>query len=335
MNANRRNLLVVTSAAAITGWPAWRLAAAATPAHIGVLFLGSPEQRDEVDRNLLAGLSELGYLEGRDLVLERRYAYSEPGRLAAFAQEFVARKFDVIVTTCTPTTRAASSATRSVPIVMVAVSDPVAAAFVKSLAEPGGNVTGRSSQSNDIVPKMLDLFARAVPQARPLAVIVNVQNPAQEALWRAAERAAAALKLALQRVEVRSVENMRGQDLPTAFERIAAAHAGGFFVLPDDPMSLLNRARIVALAEQHRLPGLYGASEFPESGGLMSYGESIGDSARQSARHLVRLLKGASPATLPVEQPTRFELVINLTAARAVGVTMPKELLVLADKVIA
>ena len=335
-NLNRRNLLVLASAtaAALAARP-WRvLAAAPVPAHIGVLFLGSPEQRDEVDRNLLVGLSELGYVEGRDLVLERRYANSEPGKLAGFAQEFAARKFDAIVTTCTPTTRAASNATQSIPIVMVAVSDPVGAAFVKSLAQPGTNVTGRSSQSNDIVPKMLDLFARAVPRAEPLAVLVNVNNPAQEALWRGAAPAARALNLALQRVEVRSAENVRGEDLPAAFERIVKGRAGGVFVLPDDPMSLLNRARIIALAQQHRLPALYGASEFPESGGLMSYGESIADSARQSARHLDRLLKGASPATLPVEQPTRFELVINLKTARGLGVTIPKDLLVLADKVI-
>ena len=332
MNAHRRHLLALLTAAA-AGSLAGR-ATAAPPAHIGMLFLGSPEQRDEVDRNLLAGLTELGYVEGRDLVLERRYAHSEPARLPGFAQEFVERKVDAIVTTCTPTTRAASKATSTIPIVMVAVADPVAAAFVKSLAQPGTNITGRSSQSNDIVPKMLDLFRRAVPRAEPLAVLMNVNNPAQEPLWRDASRAAEALKLALLRVEVRSGENVRGDDLPAAFERVALARAGGVFVLPDDPTSMLNRARIVALARQHRLPALYGASEFPESGGLMSYGESIADSARQSARHVDLLLRGASAATLPVEQPTRFEFVVNLATARSLGVVIPKELLVLADKVI-
>ena len=336
MNANRRTLLVVTSAAAaaLAAWPARAQNAAPPPARIGLLFLGSPEQRDEVDRNLLLGLSELGYIEGRNLVLERRYANSDPGKLPGFAQEFAARQFDAIVTTCTPTTRAARNATSSIPIVMVAVSDPVAALFIESLARPGTNVTGRSSQSNDIVPKMLGLFARAVPKADPLAVLVNVNNPAQEALWRDTAQAAEALKLNLQRVEVRSAENVRGEDLPAAFERAAQGRAGGVFVLPDDPMSMLNRARIIALAQRYRLPALYGASEFAESGGLMSYGESIGDSARQSARHLDRLLKGASPATLPVEQPTRFELVFNLKTARGLGVAIPKDMLVLADKVI-
>jgi len=334
MDSTRRNLLLALSAAAFAARPGHALAAVTTPAHIGVLFLGSSEQRDEIDRNLLVGLGELGYVEGRDVVLERRYANSEPARLPGFAQEFAEKKFDAIVTTCTPTTRAASNATHSIPIVMVAVADPVAASFVKSLAQPGTNVTGRSSQSNDILPKMLDLFQRAVPRAEPLAVMINVNNPAQEPLWRDVERAAAALKLSLQRVEVRSGENVRGEDLSAAFERMVKARAGGVFVLPDDPTSMLNRVRIVALAQQHRLPGLYGASEFPESGGLMSYGESIGDSARQSARHLDKLLKGASPATLPVEQPTRFELVINLKTARGLGLAIPKDVLVQADKVI-
>ena len=336
MSVNRRNLLAATStlAAGLAGWPVRMSAAVPVPAHVGLLLLGAPEQRDEVDRNLVIGLNELGYVEGRNLALERRYAHSDVARLPGFAREFVEKKFDAIVTTCTPTTRAARSATTSIPIVMVAVSDPVASAFVQSLARPGTNVTGRSSQSNDIVPKMLDLFVQSLPGADPLAVLVNVNNPAQEPLWQNAVQAARALKLNLQRVEVRSAENLRGEDLPGAFERIARARAGAVFVLPDDPMSLLNRARIIALAQQHRLPALYGPSEFPESGGLMSYGESIADSARLSARHVDRLLKGASPQLLPVEQPTRFELVFNLKTARQLGVSLPKDMLAIADRVI-
>lgn len=306
----------------------------ASPARVGLLFLGSPEQRDEIDRNLLAGLAELGYVEGRNLVLERRYANSEPARLQALAQAFAAERVDAIVTTCTPTTRAARGAAGNIPIVMIAVSDPVAAALVKSLAVPGTNVTGRSSQSNDIVPKSLGLFVRAVPRPTPLAVLVNVNNPAHEGLWRDTVAAAQPLSVRLQRVEIRSAENVRGEDLPAAFERMAQGRAGALFVLPDDPMSLLNRARIIALAQQARLPALYGASEFAESGGLMSYGENVGDSARQSARHVDKLLKGANAATLPVEQPTRFELVVNLKTAKALGLALPRELLVQADRVI-
>ncbi|HWH82037.1 MAG TPA: ABC transporter substrate-binding protein [Burkholderiaceae bacterium] len=334
-SANRRRVLVAAStlAAGLAGWPARGLGAS-VPARIGLLLLGAPGQRDEVDRNLLIGLNELGYAEGRNLLLERRYAHSELARLAGFAQEFVEKKLDAIVTTCTPTTRAAHAATQSIPIVMIAVSDPVASAFVQSLAHPGTNVTGRSSQSNDIVPKMLDLFVQSVPRASPLAVLVNVTNPAQEPLWQHALQVAKALNLELQRIELRSAANVRGEDLPAAFERAVAGRAGGVFVLPDDPMNLLNRARIIALAQQHRLPALYGPSEFPESGGLMSYGESIADSARLSARHVDRLLKGARPDTLPVEQPTRFELVVNLQTARQLGVAIPKDMLVIADRVI-
>lgn len=330
----RTVLLAAAAVAALSAWPARAQTAAGSPARVGLLFLGSPEQRDEIDRNLLDGLADLGYVEGRNLVLERGYAYSEPRKLPALAQAFAAHKVDAIVTTCTPTTRAARAAAGNIPIVMIAVSDPVAAALVKSLAEPGGNVTGRSSQSNDIVPRSLGLFARSVPRLRTVGVLVNVNNPAHEALWRDTAAAAQPLKIALQRVEIRSAENVRGEDLPAAFERITQGGADGVFVLPDDPIGLLNRTRIVALAQQARLPALYGAAEFAESGGFMSYGENVGDSARQSARHVDKLLKGASAATLPVEQPTRFELVVNQRTARALGVAVPSEVLVLADRVI-
>ena len=330
MNSTRRALWMLL--AALAARPAH--ARDGTPARVGLLVLGSAEQRDAVAQNLAQGLGELGYVEGRNLVLERRYADSQLGRLPGFAQEFAQRNFDAIVTTCTPTTRAARSATSRIPIVMVAVADPVGSAFVKSLAQPGTNITGRSSQSNDIVPKMLSLFTQAAPKADTIGVLVNVNNPAQEALWRDAQAAARPLRLELRRFELRSSESPRGEDLEPAFERIAAAGAGGVFMLPDDPISVINRARIVALARLHRLPGLYGASEFAEAGGLMSYGENIGDSARQSARHVDRLLKGADAATLPVEQPTRFELVLNLKAARALGLAMPQPLMLLADRVI-
>jgi putative ABC transport system substrate-binding protein len=328
MSLKRRSLLWLGAALAA------RPARSKTPPRVGLLVLGSAAQRDDVEHQLLQGLNELGYVEGRNLLLERRYADSQPSRLAAFAQEFAARDFDAIVTTCTPSTRAARSATQRIPIVMVAVADPVGAQFVKSLAHPGTNVTGRSSQSNDIVPRMLDLFHRAAPRADPLAVLINVNNPAQEALWREAQRAAQPLRLELKRIELRSAENPRGEDLAAAFARLAAEGARGVFMLPDDPISVINREQLVALAQQYRLPALYGASEFPQSGGLISYGENLGESARLSARHVDRLLKGADPATLPVEQPTRFELVLNLKTARALRLTIPDELLLQADRVI-
>lgn len=330
MSLTRRHFAGLAAALALR--PA--LAATDAPARVGVLVLGSSAQRDDVDRQLLLGLNELGYVEGRNLVLERRYADGQVSRLPGFAQEFAARDFDVIVTTCTPSTRAARSATGRIPIVMVAVADPVGSAFVRSLAQPGTNITGRSSQSNEIVPKMLSLFQRAAPRAAPIAVLVNVNNMAQEPLWREADQAARLLRLDLRRVELRSAENPHGQDLPVAFARLAAAGAGGVFMLPDDPISVINRAQLVALAAQYRLPAMYGASEFTEAGGLMSYGENLGDSARQSARHVDRLLKGADPATLPVEQPTRFELVLNLTTARALRLSFPPDLRVLADRMI-
>lgn len=328
MATNRRTLLGLGAALAA------RPVLSQAPPQVGLLVLGSAEQRDDVEHRLVQGLNELGYVEGRNLLLERRYADSQVSRLPGFAQEFAARNFDAIVTTCTPSTRAARSATQRIPIVMVAVADPVGARFVQSLAHPGTNVTGRSSQSNDIVPKMLSLFQRAAPRADPIAVLVNVDNPAQEALWRDAQRAGQALRLELRRVELRSAQNPRGEDLAPAFARLAAAGARGVFMLPDDPISVINRAQLVALAQQYRLPALYGASEFPRSGGLISYGENLGESARLSARHVDRLLKGADPATLPVEQPTRFELVLNLKTARAQGLAVANDLLLQTDQVI-
>jgi putative tryptophan/tyrosine transport system substrate-binding protein len=319
-------------AAALALRPA--LAQGGAPARVGVLVLGSAAQRDDVDRHLAQGLNDLGYVEGHNLVLERRYADSQVSRLTGFAQEFAARDFDVIVTTCTPSTRAARSVTQRIPIVMVAVADPVGSAFVKTLAQPGTNVTGRSSQSIDVVPKMLSLLQRAAPRAAPVAVLVNVNNPAHEPLWRQAAQAAPALKIDLRRVELRSAENPHGEDLPAAFARLSGAGARGVFMLPDDPISVINRARLVALAAQYRLPAVYGASEFTEAGGLMSYGENLGDSARQSARHVDRLLKGADPATLPVEQPTRFELVLNMQTARSLRLSFAPDLRLQADRVI-
>jgi putative ABC transport system substrate-binding protein len=330
MTLTRRDLLGLGAALAVRPVRVQ----AATPAQVGVLILGSAAQRDDVERQLLQGLNELGYVEGGNLVFERRYADSQVSRLPAFAQEFVARNFDAIVTTCTPSTRAARNATDRIPIVMVAVADPVGSALIKSLAQPGTNITGRSSQSNDIVPRMLGLFARAAPRAEPVAVLVNVNNPAQEPLWRDTAKAAQALNLELWRVELRSTDNPHGEDLAPAFARFSAAGVRGVFMLPDDPISVINRARLVALAQQYRLPALYGASEFTASGGLMSYGENLGESARQSARHVDRVLKGADPATLPVEQPTRFELVLNQTTARALQLSFAQDLLVQADRVI-
>ena len=307
---NRRTLLLEAAAAAVAlALDPARAQTGTTPplAHIGLMVAGSYEQRSEIERNLVKGLAELGYVEGRNLVLERGYANGQTGRVQEIARDFAARKFDAIFTSCSPTTHAARSASGSIPIVMIAVADPVASHFVNSLAQPGTNITGRASQSIEIVPKMLELFHRAAPRAESVAVIVNAGNVAHEAHWRKAEEAGRALRLTLLRIDVR-----RSADYESAFERAAAAHAGGVFVLPDDPMSMGNRVRLVGLADKYRLPALYGASEFSESGGLMSYGENLGESARQSARHLDRLLKGASAATLPVEQPTRFELVFNL-----------------------
>ena len=236
---------------------------------------------------------------------------------------------DAILTTCTPSTRIMKEATSSTPIVMVAVSDPVRQGIIASLAKPGQNVTGTSSQTEDLLAKRLELLAPLLPKSTTIAVLMNANNPVHALGWQRLESTEREMKLNLLKVEL-----TKSDDLPGAIDAAARAQAGALFVMPDDPMMFNLRPQIVELAAKYRMPDFYWASQFAESGGLMSYGENLRSSCRATATYVDRIKKGANPANLPVEQPTRFELVINLKTAKALGLTVPQALLLRADEVI-
>lgn len=271
-------------------------------------------------------MRDQGYIEGKNLFIERRY---DSSKLRDNASELAGMKLDAILTTCTPSTRIMKEATASTPIVMVAVSDPVRQGIIASLAKPGKNVTGTSSQAEDLLSKRLELLSALLPKSTTIAVLANANNPVHALGWQRLESAAKEMNLKLLKVEL-----AKSDDLAAAVSAAAHAQAGALFVMPDDPMMFNLRPQIVALAAQNRMPDFYWAREFVESGGLMSYGENLRSSYRAGAAYMDKIKKGANPGTLPVEQPTRFELVINVKTAQTLGLTVPQSLLLRADEVI-
>lgn len=298
-------------------------------AHVGILVTGSRELRVHLEQALLEGLRDQGYVEGKNLVIERRYSDGHRARTPEFARELAAMSLDAVITTCTPSTRAVRSATGSTPIIMAAVADPVGQGLIASLARPGGNITGLSSQAEDILPKMMELFSNALPKPATVAVFHQSGSEVHPRMWQLLGPVADALALKLIRIDVATLA-----DLPAAFDRALRAKANGLFFLPDEPMFLNGRASIVELAATHRLPAFYGAREFVEHGGLMSYGESLRSAYRKAASYVGYVVRGAKAGNLPVEQPTRFEFVINLKTAKTLGISIPQALLVQADHVI-
>ena len=306
------------------------LAALAEPVdktlHVGILSSGVLENRSPLDQAFVQGLRDQGYVEGKNLTIERRYNSS---KLKDNANELAGMKLDAILTTCTPSTRIMKEATSSTPIVMVAVSDPVRQGIIQSLAKPGQNVTGTSSQAEDLLAKRLELLAPLLPKSTTIAVLMNASNPVHALGWQRLESTAQELSLKLFKVELK-----KSDDLPAAIDAAVREQAGALFVMPDDPMMFNLRPQIVELSAKYRLPDFYWASQFVESGGLMSYGENLGSSYRATAAYMEKIKKGAKPGDLPVEQPTHFELVINLKTARALGLNVPQSLLLRADDVI-
>jgi putative ABC transport system substrate-binding protein len=294
--------------------------------HIGILSSGELENRSPHDAALVEGLRDEGYVEGKNLFVERRY---NSNRLTENAAELAGMKLDAILTTCTPSTRIMKQATASTPIVMVAVSDPVQQGLVASLARPGGNVTGTSSQAEDLLAKRLELVSLTIPKSTTIAVLAIADNPAHALGWQRLQTAARKMNLKLLRVDL-----AEPYDVPAAVKAAVSANAGALFVLPDDPIMFNLRPQIVALAAQNRLPDFYWVREYVESGGLMSYGESLRASYRAGAEYVDKIKKGANPGELPVQQPTKFELVINLKTAQALGLTIPESLILRADEVI-
>lgn len=301
------------------------------PKRVGFVLYGASGPRGHLEQAFLDGMRERGYIEGKNLVIERRFAEGNLDRLRQGASELAALKLDAIVATCSPSTNAVkqATATSGTPIVMASVSDPVRQGLIASLARPGGNITGRSSQADETLPKMLELFSAVLPKAARVAVLHNTGNPVHSRLWHELLQAGKGLDMTLVRVDVAG-----SKDFPAAFGTIARERLAALFVLPDDNMTMNTRARLVELATAHRIPTMYGPREFVEQGGLMSYGENYALSYRRTSGYVDKILAGAKPADLPVEQPTQFELVVNLKTARALGVTIPQSLLVRADQLI-
>jgi putative ABC transport system substrate-binding protein len=274
------------------------------------------------------GLHALGYVEGKDIVIEYRFADGKPDQLLNYAAELVRLKVDTIVTLGPMDTRAARDATKTIPIVMGQDSDPVGSGVVASLARPGGNITGLSSLYPEITGKQLELLKEIVPTLSRVAVLGNLTEPGNALLLKEMELAAGALKVQLKYLDVRDPTGIE-----TAFSAIKKDRADAVIVLRN-PIASTRRKQIVDLAAKSRLPAIYVQPEWVETGGLMSYAPDLRDNWRRAATYVDKILKGASPAELPVEQPTKFELVINLKAAKQIGLTIPQRVLLKADKVI-
>jgi len=303
---------------------------AAKVARIGLLSL-NVSASPHVFEPFLQGLRDFGYVEGRNLAIEYRDAEGRPERLSALAAELVALKVDVIFAPGTPHALAAKQATTTVPIVFTGVTDPVTDGLVTSLARPGGNVTGLSFLALELVGKRVELLKQAVPGVTRVAILRQPGGQGERTetdILKAAEVAARALGVRLQFVEARGPS-----DFGRAFSDMIRARAGALTGLGGS-MFFNERRRLVDLAAKNRLPAVYPLREYVDAGGLMSYGPNIADSFRRAATYVEKILRGAKPADLPVEQPTKFELVINLKTAKALGLTIPQSLLARADEVI-
>jgi putative tryptophan/tyrosine transport system substrate-binding protein len=274
------------------------------------------------------GLHSLGYIEGKNIAIEYRYAEGKADRLPTLAAELVGLNVDVIVTSATPSVLAAKKATSTIPVVFVSVTDPVASGLVASLARPGGNITGLTILAPELSGKRLELLKEAVPNVTRVAFLWNPANPAQAPQWREAQAAAQALGLRLQSLEVRS-----SNDFDSAFEAALRERARALIASPE-PLINTHLKRIVEFAAKNRLPAMYAGPEVVDAGGLMSYAPDYTYQYRRAATYVDKILKGAKPADLPVEQPTKFELVINLKAAKQIGLTIPPNVLARADRVI-
>ena len=274
------------------------------------------------------GLRELGYVEGRNISIDYRWAEGTPDRFPALAAELISLRVDVIVTQSNAAVAALQQATRTIPIVVVAMGDPVGSGFVASLARPGGNVTGFSNLAEQLAGKWLELLKEAVPKLSRVAVLAVSQTTAHRTFWAEIQAAAQKLKVTPQRVEIAGPD-----EIEYAFASLIGGRPQGLIVLPH-AVTFDRRTQIVALAAKHRLPGMYSASLYVEAGGLMSYGTSLTDLSRRAATYVDKILKGTNPADLPVEQPTKFEFVINLTTAKQIGLTIPESVLFRADRVI-
>ena len=295
---------------------------------IGYLTASTPVAQLPGTEALREGLREFGYVEGQNIAIEFRYAEEKPERLPALAADMVRLKVDVIVTGGPTATRTAKETTNTVPIVMSQDSDPVGNGFVASLARPGGNITGLATLSPELSGKRLELLKEIVPKLNRVAVLGTSTNPGNAQGLKETELAAKAFRVQLQYLDVRDPK-----DIEIAFREASREQADAVLVL-GGPVVLPQRTKVAELAVKNRLPAIYNRPEFVEAGGLVSYSASYTDMSRRAATYVDKILKGAKPADLPVEQPTKFEFIINLKAAKQIGLTIPPNVLARADKVI-
>ena len=297
---------------------------------IGVLSPATPESAAPILAALRQGLREHGYIEGTNIAIEYRFAYGQFDRLPELARELIRLRVDVLVTVVTQASIAAKDNTKTIPIVMSGVSDPVGAGLVASLSRPGGNVTGTSGMGFVTAVKGLELLKEVAPGVRRVAVLWNPANRVfQLQLLRETEAAARSMGIQLQLLEARDLESIE-----RVFGTISKERVSGLSVLPD-PTFVAYQSRIAALAEKARLPSVSGSFiGYADAGGLMDYGPSYPELARRAAGYVAKILNGAKPADLPVEQATKFELVINLKTAKQLGLTIPQSLLLRADRII-
>lgn len=323
---NRRAFISHWAVAAVLSPVAAHAQTAAKPRRVGVLMTTTPSAAAHVVEAFADGLKALGHVEGKDVVIEYRWAEGRPERLAEMAADLVRHKMDVIVASSQAPTLAAKRATTTIPIVMVNTTDPVGAGLVASLARPGGNVTGLSEQlTSEIRAKQLQLLKETLPRVARVAVL---HSPATTVGLREYEAAGQMLGLRVQLVGVRGRD-----DLGSAFAAMVRDRSDALLV-PGDTFLFTERQRVAELAREHRLPGIYSLREFTEAGGLMSYSARSTEQFRRAAAYVDKILRGARPATLPVEPPSHYELVINLGTAKALGLTIPPSLLARADRVI-
>ena len=295
---------------------------------IGYLGANPPSANTARIEAFRQGLLELGYVEGKNIIIEWRSAEGRLNHLPALAAELVRLKVDVIVTGGSPTTRAAKEATVTIPIVMAQDGDPVGNGFVASLARPGGNITGLSSLFSELGGKRLELLKEIMPRLSHVAVLGTSTNPANAPQLRETELAAGAFGVKLQYLDV-----LDPKDIETAFRAASNARVDAVLVLVSTVFNS-QRTQMAELAVKSRLPAIYGQQEFVAAGGLMTYNVSTADLWRRSATYVDKILKGRKPADLPVEQPTKFEFIINLKAAKQIGLTIPPSVLARADQVI-
>ena len=326
MKYSSRWLLILLTVASV------HLAEAQQPTkipRIGVLAAATPATAAHLIEAFKQGLHEHGYVEGQNVALELRFGDGKAEQFPILAAELVRLKVDVILALTNPVIDAVRQATQTIPIVMPAASDPVGAGFVASLARPSGNITGLTGYSPELNGKRLELLKEAFPKLSRVALLLSPNFPGSTLDLKETQSAARSLGLRIQPLEVRD-----DSDIDRSFKAMIKERADALTMFPGHPVLFVNRKKIVELAANHRLPAMYSLIEFVDAGGLMFYGPDLLAGYRRAADYVDKLLKGAKPADLPVEQPTKFEFVINLKASRRIGLTIPPNVLARADKVI-